>query len=602
MAGHLVAHLFTSHGAGWPEAGQPVRVRIDQVLLDEDVALPTLLAFESLGRAAHACALALVAPAREAEGPDAVDDLRYLQSTAAACGASFVRPGAGPPAAIHRRGFAGPGRTLLASAPGAAGAGAFASLALEATPAEIAAALAGEPLLLERPPVIGVALRGAPRPGVGGAEIVVHLARMLDRAAQGAILECFGEPLEQLGMPERIALAALAPVRLGVRACVLASDAVTRAYLAERGRDADWRRAEAGGGGYERALELDLGRVAPPERREGRVRFGAEAEDDDLRRLAAAARAGASLAAAEVVVGGRAARRSLGPGGVFESLEAAGAAVWAHGEARAHAPLEPGSLACGDDAEVRAGRATPASVRGALHALGIEAPADETADASGAPLDPAEVLAPAAGETPPAPERGAAHAPSERAAAFEGSPRGIVRFHTTGDLPGERILAWGPRAQARRGDPGALAALAFDGLVVPATASPTRPRFDFAVANGRWGEGARDEATARALVALGIRVVIAREYAPGHTRVLAVHGVLPLLWRRAVDARRVALGDELELPAIGEASSGAERVTLRSLSRGQAFDADPAAGPCWIEVARAGGTLSALAAAHSSGA
>ncbi|HTR97246.1 MAG TPA: aconitase family protein, partial [Candidatus Acidoferrales bacterium] len=523
------------------------------------------------------------------------DELHYVQGAAAAAGASFVRPGAGPPASVYRRGFAGPGRTLLASAPGAAGAGAFAMLPFVATPAEAAAVLAGEALRIERPPVVAIQFRGGPRPGVGGAEIVLHLTRMLDRSAHGAFLECRGEPLAALPMAERIALASLAQGRLGVRACVLPSDDVTRAYLAERGRDADWRRFDAGDGAAERTLELDLGRIAPAEPREACVRVGAEAEDDDLRLLAAAAARGARLTGVEVVVGGRATRRALEEGGVLAALESAGADVRDDGEARAQTPLDPGSLACADEAEVSAGRAKPISAPGLVASLGfaVPVPERESRRREGAELDPAEVLGP--GDATGAFDRGTAPAPPERPAPLEGSPRGLVLVHAAGDLPGERVLAWGPRAQARRGDPVALAALAFDGNVVPLAESFGRLRCAFAIANGRWGEGARDEAVARALVALGVRVVLARTFAPGHARVLAVHGILPLAWRRDVDASRVESFDELELPGLGEAPPGTRRLTVRSLTRGQAFDVDVVVSAAWLELARAGGVLSAHA-------
>ncbi|MBI5169502.1 MAG: hypothetical protein HZA61_08445, partial [Candidatus Eisenbacteria bacterium] len=123
MGPHLTRFLFTSHGAGWPDPGQPVAVRADQVLLDEDT-LDAMLAFEALRQGRHRCELALVAPAREASGPDAHEDQRYLMSAAAASGATFVRPGAGPVASVHRRRFAAPGRSLAAASPGCDGAGA----------------------------------------------------------------------------------------------------------------------------------------------------------------------------------------------------------------------------------------------------------------------------------------------------------------------------------------------------------------------------------------------------------------------------------------------------------------------------------------------
>ncbi|MFN8587991.1 MAG: aconitase family protein [Candidatus Eisenbacteria bacterium] len=202
MPGHLTALLWTAHGAGWPELGRPVAVRADQVLLDDELGLVSLLLFEALRESRHACDLALVAPGREASGPDAHEDQRYLLTAAAACGATFVRPGAGLPAAVHRRRYAAPGRSRAATAAGCEGAGAFAMPVLRAGAVELAAALAGEPLVRPRPAVTGVELTGVPRAGVGGAEIVRALGGVAGERARGSALECFGDGLAALPMED----------------------------------------------------------------------------------------------------------------------------------------------------------------------------------------------------------------------------------------------------------------------------------------------------------------------------------------------------------------------------------------------------------------
>src|SRR5439155_218322 len=79
-----------------------------------------------------ACEVVLVAPQREAAGPDGLEDLRFLHSFANATGAHFARPGAGPAGALHRRRFAAPGRVLASAVPGASAAGALGMLALPA--------------------------------------------------------------------------------------------------------------------------------------------------------------------------------------------------------------------------------------------------------------------------------------------------------------------------------------------------------------------------------------------------------------------------------------------------------------------------------------
>jgi aconitate hydratase len=591
VTNHLASQLFAAHGAGWPAAGAPVRLRMGHVLLDERDGLVALLGFEALGRARVASDVALVAPAREADGPDARDDLAYLQAVACAIGALFVRPGAGPPAAVHRRGFAAPGRTLLAAMPGAAGAGAFGMLVLPGEPADAAAALAGEPLYTTRPRVAGVRLVGAPPAGVGGAEVLASLAGALAGAGRDALVEYHGEGVGSLPIAERVAMASLGGALLGARASLFPSDAVTRARLASRGRDADWRATSAGSEGFDLEIELDLGRVRSGAPDVSRVRIGSLAEDGDLRSLAAAARSGASLAGWEVVVGGRSARAALAAGDVLAALESAGAAVIDAGAPRALAPLEPGTSACGEDGEVLAGRARAVSVAALLHAMGA-APAGADAPVA-APLDGAEVLAPAPAGEVRAVEHGAAHPLPVLPLPLTGSPRGPVVWSSARDVAVEDVLAWGPRAQARRGDAAALAALAFQ-----------RGEGDTAVhaggwsvvaGAGRWGDGGPHEPAARALAALGVRVVFAAAFAPEHARALAAQGLLPLRWRRTEDAASIAVGDELELPGISEGLARGGRVMVRDLTRGLAFDVLPAVDGEWLDLVRAGGLLASLA-------
>ncbi len=592
--------LFASHGAGWPDPGRPVRLRMDHVLLDEDDGLVTLLAFESLGVARHAADVVLVAPALDADGPDARDDLRYLQLAAAAFGATFVRPGAGAPALVHRRGFATPGRTLLGAVAGAGGAGAFAMLALAAGATETAAVLAGEPLRLARPRVVGVRLSGERPAHAGGAEVLEALAARLGGGARDAIVEYLGEGLESLPMADRIAMASLGGARLGARASVFPSDEWTHAWLVEHGREADWRRTGGGGSGFDDEVELDLATIAPCATLEDRVRFGPLAEDEDLRVLAEVARAGGSLADVHVVVSGRVTRSALAPDGTLEAIEAAGANVSDTAEGRAPWMLESTALVCGDDAEVAAGRARPISAIAFASARGVACAASRaSAPRPGAALEAGECLvAPPAGDAP-APERTAAHVPPVVPPPFAGSPRGVVLRADRGDVGADDVLALGPRARARRGDAVALAALSSRHADAE-RADRVGAAWNVVTAHGRCGEGAphdsAHDAVARACAALGIRVAIARAFAPAHARALAVHGVLPLAWERDSDAAGVAAGDELELPGVGEALAAGDRLVLRDLTAGTVLRTRVALEPEWRAIAAAGGLLASLGA------
>jgi len=485
----------------------------------------------------------------------------------------------------------------VASAPGASGAGALGMLVLEAGATETAAVLAGDALRVPRPRVVGVRLRGAMPPGTGGAELLEALARRLEGAARGTVVEYLGEGVASLPMRERVALASLGGPLLGARASVVPSDGATRAWLAARGREPEWRASEGGGEGFDLAVEFDLPRLAAPGPAEVHARFGPLAEDDDLRALAAIARAGASLARVDVVVGGRAARESLAAGATLEALASAGARVLDLADPAAGQPLEPGAFACGDDAEVAEGRARPTSVAALGARLGVPG-ADRAAGGGHEPagLATAEILTPAADGDEPV-ERAPSHVPPAIPSAFEGSPRGVVLRADEGDVPCDAVLGRGPRVHAARGDDAALAGLSPRRADAEAAGRPGPEGFGFVTAAGRYGAGAGHDAAARATRALGIRAVIAGAFEPEHAGALAVQGVLPLVWRTRSDAARVAAGDELELTQSGDALARGRSLSVRALTRGESFVTHVALEEDWRAVVRAGGLVAWLARA-----
>jgi len=592
VADHLTAFLFEAHGAGWPGADRPASLHPGHVVLDEDSGLVSLLALEALGVECARSAVALVGPGREASGPDALDDQRYLRTAAAAFGLWFARPGAAPAAALHRRRFAAPGGLLASPVPGAAGAGALGMLALAAMPLECAAAMAGHPLVRPRPAVVGVRLSGALPAGAGGVEALEVLVAALGRGAAGAVLEYFGEGLAGLPMPDRIAMASLAPRRLGAVASVFPADDATREYLAARGREEDWRRF-TGADTFERVVDLDLGAVAPP-RGAGPLlaRVGPLAEDDELRRLADALAApeAADRAGLQVVTGGRAARAALEADGTLERLERAGVTLLDSGDTVAGAALPEGMLACGDEEALDAG-AVPVSMASLAARCAPEA--ERTARTVAAPgsaaLDPAELLAPG-GEARPI-ERTTAHRRPAPLPPLEGGVRGEVLLCVEGRVRCAELLPWGPRVRARRGDAAALAELWGRGLDPQAASRGLARGGGFVVAGGEYGAGEPAEDAARATAALGVRAVLAPAFAPAHARALLLCGVVPLRLARDDDAANLAAGDELELPHLAERLAAGPRVAVRHLGRGVSFAAMHDLDDDGRALVRAGGLL-----------
>jgi aconitate hydratase len=599
MGEPLTAFLLQSHGGqSWPLPGTPIEWRPDHVLLDDTDGTVAALAFEATGASRVSCELVLVAPQREGVGPDGIEDLRFLQSFANATGAHFARPGAGPAGALHRRRFAAPGRVLAGAVPGASAAGALAMLALPACALECAAAIAGEPLLMPRPRVAGVELSGVPDPGVSGIDVLAAVERRLAGEGHGAVLEFHGPGTITLPMADRLSIAARAGGVVGAIAVLFPSDERTRAWMRERGRDADWRRLEGDGQGFDLSVSLDLSAVRPVRVENAVVRVGPFAEDEEVTALArcvahSGLRPGVSL---EVIVPGRASLAVWTQEGALATLEAAGASVRDRADPAAAAIPADAALLGGDPTQ------DPARERGvwACAARLIGSTPAEAMVSAGPTLHrtlPAfeEVLEPEGGTI----EHGTHHRPAPELPPHEAPFRAIVLIEAGEDADATRLLPWGPRAGAARADAEELASALFRPLDPDAPARARANHMSVVVAGEGYGGGRHSEAVARATAALGVRAVIASSYSGAHDRLLALHGVLPLTWLEPPDRREVRAGDELEIPPPGGHAGIGTRVAVRHLTRGFTFDVRCDLEQPLREVARAGGLLRAMREARA---
>ena len=189
------------------------------------------------------------------------------------------------------------------------------------------------------------------------------------------------------------------------------------------------------------------------------------------------------------------------------------------------------------------------------------------------------------------PQHGPAHQVPVRTEAPSGPQRGVLIASLGDDATAARLLPWGPRAHAVRGDARALSQLLFRDLDPLAAARGTAEESGFVSAGARFGAGEPAEAAARALAALGVRAVLALSYAPAMRHHLVLHGVLPLLWRDSDTRDAARVGDELELTGLPEALVLGGRPIVRDLTRGLSLGVRHDLDPQTLELARAGGSL-----------
>jgi len=160
--------------------------------------------------------------------------------------------------------FARPGDLIIGADSHTCTAGALGAFATGMGSTDVAVGMVTGKTWLRVPETVRIHVEGGFAPGVSAKDLMLTVVGTL--GADGATYEAleFGGPaIAALGMAGRLTLANMA-VEAGAKAGLVASDETTLAYLAERGREADWRPLAADAGAtYERVLPFDAGAVVP---------------------------------------------------------------------------------------------------------------------------------------------------------------------------------------------------------------------------------------------------------------------------------------------------------------------------------------------------
>jgi aconitate hydratase len=160
--------------------------------------------------------------------------------------------------------FGVPGKTLVGSDSHTPAAGGLGMLAFGAGGLEVATAMAGEPLYISMPKVMGVRLTGQLPDWVSAKDVILEMLRRhgVD-GGRGRIIEYFRPGLAGLTAMDRHVIANMG-TELGATSTVFPSDDVVRQFLAEQGRADAWREVGADAGAqYDETDAIDLSRLEP---------------------------------------------------------------------------------------------------------------------------------------------------------------------------------------------------------------------------------------------------------------------------------------------------------------------------------------------------
>jgi aconitate hydratase len=267
MKRNVAQKLIKSHLVrGRMEPGEEIGLKIDQTLTQDATGTLVMLEFEAMGIPRIKTELSAQYVDHNLLQTDFrnADDHLFLRSACAKFGLWYSRPGNGVSHPVHMEHFGIPGKTLLGSDSHTPSAGSLGMLAMGAGGLEVALAMAGEPIFLKMPKIMGVELTGQLPDWVSAKDIILE---MLHRhgvdGGVGKIIEYYGPGLKHLSAMDRHVIANMG-TELGATTTVFPSDDTVKVFLKAQHREADWVKIVADkGAAYDEYDAIDLGKLEP---------------------------------------------------------------------------------------------------------------------------------------------------------------------------------------------------------------------------------------------------------------------------------------------------------------------------------------------------
>lgn len=258
----IEAHLVDGH----MQPGEEMGLKIDQTLTQDATGTMVMLEFEAMQIPRVKTELSAQYVDHNLLQTDFknADDHLFLLSACKKFGVWYSRPGNGVSHPVHMERFGVPGRSLLGSDSHTPAAGALGMLALGAGGLDVALAMAGEPLYIKMPKIMGVRLSGALPDWVSAKDVILEMLRRhgVD-GGFGKILEYYGPGLDCLSAMDRHVIANMG-TELGAATTVFPSDESTRKFLRAQGREKVWTSILADrDAGYDETDEIDLSNLEP---------------------------------------------------------------------------------------------------------------------------------------------------------------------------------------------------------------------------------------------------------------------------------------------------------------------------------------------------
>ena len=267
MAMNVTQKLIKSHlVSGKMTPGEEIGLKIDQSLTQDSTGTMVMLELEALGidRVKTELSAQYVDHNLLQTDYKNADDHLFLRSACQRFGIWYSRPGNGISHPVHMERFGIPGKTLIGSDSHTPAAGSLGMLSFGAGGLDVAMAMAGEPMFIKMPKVLGVKLIGQLPDWVSAKDVILEMLRRYNvHGCRGMIVEYYGSGLENLRTMDRHVIANMG-TELGATTTVFPSDAEVKRFLTAQGRGEDWVELSADDGAeYDLYDEINLSELIP---------------------------------------------------------------------------------------------------------------------------------------------------------------------------------------------------------------------------------------------------------------------------------------------------------------------------------------------------
>ena len=246
--------------------GKEIGLKIDQTLTQDATGTLVMLELEAIGLNKVKTELSVQYVDHNLLQTDFknADDHLFLRSACQRFGLWYSKPGNGVSHPVHMERFGIPGKTLVGSDSHTPAAGGLGMLAFGSGGLDVAFVMAGEPLYLKMPKILGVKLTGQLPDWVSAKDVILEMLRRYDvKGCRGMIVEYFGPGLDHLSTMDRHVIANMG-TELGATTTVFPSDEETKRFLKSQQREEDWIELKADADAtYDLQDEINLSLLEP---------------------------------------------------------------------------------------------------------------------------------------------------------------------------------------------------------------------------------------------------------------------------------------------------------------------------------------------------